>query len=132
MYQILVKDTEKEKSTFQEAPAGCQPHREAPGQVMCSPGNGDSCLLLSTHGDATLQVVELAKVLPQCAAALKVPGHVDSALEGKRGTGGRSYPNEINRGNLGMADKRVSWDLLLWQSWAGRRKGTAGEPWKGL
>lgn len=75
------------------------PHRkEGKGKRQWdSPRNGDSRLLLGAHGDAALQVVELAKVLPQRAAALEVPGHVDGALQGREeeeeavpGTGPRS------------------------------------------
>lgn len=51
------------------------------GRSSSSPCDGDRRLLLGAHGDAALQVVELAEVLPQRAAALKVPGHVDGALE---------------------------------------------------
>lgn len=69
------------------------------GRGSSSPCDGHCRLLLGAHGDAALQVVELAKVLPQRAAALEVPGHVDGALEGREeeeeeeaalGTGPRS------------------------------------------
>lgn len=51
-----------------------------PQHSSTSPCNGDCSLLLGAHGDPALQVVELAKVFPQCAAALEVPGHVDGTL----------------------------------------------------
>jgi len=55
----------------------------ARGRGQSSPGDGHGRLLLGAHGDAALQVVQLAEVLPQRAAALEVPGYVDGALEGK-------------------------------------------------
>lgn len=48
---------------------------------VCLPGDGYSSLLACTHGNATLEVVQLAKVLPQCAAALKVPCHINCTLK---------------------------------------------------
>lgn len=48
------------------------------------PGDWDSSLVLCPHGDAALQVMKLAKVLPQDAAAFKVPWHIHSILWQKR------------------------------------------------
>lgn len=55
-----------------------------PQHSSTSPCNGNCSLLLGAHGDPALQVVELAKVFPQCAAALEVPGHVHGALGRQR------------------------------------------------
>lgn len=53
-------------------------------QMPHSPRDGHRRLLLGAHGDAALQVVELTEVFAQRAAALEVPGDIDSALEGRK------------------------------------------------
>lgn len=69
-----------------------QKGRRSPPQP--SPGDGDRGLLLSTHGDPALQVVELPEIFPQRAAALEVPGDVDGVLEGRKKKGEKKQEAE--------------------------------------
>lgn len=122
-------------SAFQEAPTGSQsshPQHPRPharqrvwGSSSSSPCNGDRRLLLGAHGNAALQVVELAKVLAQRAAALEVPGHIDGTLEGRKeegkatmGTGAVGQEQEP----AGFVVRRIGWGRSLCggdgQSWA--------------
>lgn len=47
---------------------------------VCLPGDGHSSLLARSHGNAALEVMQLAKVLPQRAAALEIPRHIYRTL----------------------------------------------------
>lgn len=77
------------------APRG---HKEAPPvpPLPPSPRDGDRGLLLGTHRDPALQVVELPEVFPQRAAALEVPGDVHGVLGGERERGrGEQEPENV-------------------------------------
>lgn len=81
----------------EEAPFPLPQHSST---LLPSPCDGDRSLLLGAHGDPALQVVELAKVFPQCAAALEVPRHIHGAL------GEREREEEAAQG---WAAHRVGW-----------------------
>lgn len=61
-----------------QAPSG---HPPSPA-CQLSPGDRNGGLLARAHGDPTLKVVELAQVLAEHTAALKVPWDTDSILGG--------------------------------------------------
>lgn len=61
-------------------PATLPPPENSLFLCLLLPGDGDSGFVLRPHRDAALQVMELAKVLPQDAAAFEVPRHIHGIL----------------------------------------------------
>lgn len=50
---------------------------------MLLPWDGYSCLLACSHGYSALKVMQLAEVLPQCAASLEIPCYIYRTLRNR-------------------------------------------------